>query len=178
MISVVSPPLLPLLDALDELTTADLGTLLHHGLTTLSRRVSTANARDEFTRYHRDAPDTHHDWGTSFLDHPETPTPGSGKDPSGEIISDDPAATLPTMIEHAATLGRLCENIETALARIVDQVFDTHEQRLKLLGLPTGRLVHKNAEAFLRHHTHCGYGVAKQRIHIGNRIFPAPIPSP
>ncbi|MGO1664316.1 MAG: DUF222 domain-containing protein, partial [Micrococcaceae bacterium] len=134
---------------------------------------SSAEAREEFSLYQRQNPDTHQDWGTSFLDHAEAKTkPGSKQDPQGEITCHDPASTLPSMIEQAATLGRLCENIETALARVVDQVFATHEQRLELLGLPTGRVVHKNASEFLRHHTHCAFGVAKQRIRLGNKIFP------
>ncbi|MGP9585213.1 DUF222 domain-containing protein [Micrococcaceae sp. AOP34-BR2-30] len=165
--------LLPLLDALDDLSSSDLATLLTQGLTTLSRRVSSAEAREEFSLYQRQNPDAHQDWGTSFLDHADTRTkPGSKQDPQGEITIEDPAGSLPVMIEQAAALGRLCENIETALARVVDQVFATHEQRLELLGLPTGRVVHKNASEFLRHHTHCAFGVAKQRIRLGNKIFP------
>lgn len=170
MTTTVSSPLLPLLDALDDLSTADLATLLTEGLTTFSRRVSSAQAREEFSLFHREEPDTRQDWGTSFTDddaqskkHTKTPE---------EIVCDDPAGTLPSVIDQAATMGRLCENIEMALARVVDQVFSTHEQRLELLGLPTGRVVHKNAMSFLRHHTRCLYGVAKQRITLGNRIFP------
>ncbi|WBL19833.1 HNH endonuclease signature motif containing protein [Citricoccus sp. NR2] len=175
MTTTASPSLsaLPeLLESLDELTTADLTTLLEHGLTTLSRRVSAAHAHDEFTPFHRQTPDTRHDWGTSFLPNEKGHYATGGKNNEDAIVCDDPASSLPAIITQAATLGRLCENVETALAGIVGRIFPLHEQRLELLGLPTGRVVHKNAADYLRSHTMVGFGVARRRIHTANAIHP------
>lgn len=169
MTSVVSSPLLPLIDSLDDLSTADLATLLTQGLTTLSRRVSSTRAHHEFSPFHRETPATRQDWGTSFLnvgdDEPHKPDDDA-------IVCQDPAASLPSMIEQAATLGRLCENVETALAGIVGRIFPLHEQRLELLGLPTGRVVHKNAADYLRFHTRVGFGIARRRIQTATAVHP------
>ncbi|WBL19256.1 HNH endonuclease signature motif containing protein [Citricoccus sp. NR2] len=172
MTSVVSSPLLPLLDALDDLSTADLTILLTQGLTTLSRRLSSAHAHDEFSPFHREGADTRQDWGTSFLPNEHGHYTTQGNNDADAIICEDPAASLPSMIEQAAVLGRLCENVETALAGIVGRIFPLHEQRLELLGLPTGRVTHKNAADYLRFQTQVGFGVARRRIQTATAIHP------
>ncbi|WBL19577.1 HNH endonuclease signature motif containing protein [Citricoccus sp. NR2] len=175
MTSTASPSLsaLPeLLESLDDLSTADLTALLEQGLTTLSRRVSSAHAHDEFSPFQREKTDDHHDWGTSFLANEQGHYTTGGRNAEDAITCADPAASLPAIIEQAATLGRLCENVETALAGVVGRIFPLHEQRLELLGLPTGRLAYKNAADYLRFHTMVGFGVARRRVQTATAVHP------
>lgn len=142
----------------------------------LSSRLASPSFLDELPRFPAGPEkDRSAEWGLYADAHPDTVVDGdrSGNETTAEASEElsippgapsIPQGTLPDISVGIETLARSIDVARIALAGHTDRIFNLHDMRREVLGIPEGKSAFRNSHDYLREHLRIERRDAKKRI--------------